>query len=315
MIGPSLEIERSYNSLDPRVDSAFGAGWSTIVDMKAVEVKDGAGALTSVIITYPGGEQVAFGRNSDGTFVPPLGRYARLATVTGGYTLTDKDFTAYAFTQATAKAGTYALKTIKDYAGRTETFTYDTNKRLTKITNEVSKRNLGLTWYQPASATAWHVQTVYTDQATAGDTNSVQTWQYTYTGDQLTKVCPPADWSKCTTYTYATGNHYRTTALDADPFAYWRLGETSGTVAKDAIDANQGQYNATYKNVTLGGTGPSRAPPRRRPPSTAPPRTSRCRPRRAPRPRTPRSRCGSRRAPPEACSSTTATSRSATPTR
>ncbi|MFJ8298943.1 LamG-like jellyroll fold domain-containing protein [Streptomyces sp. NPDC094447] len=256
VIGPSLEIERSYNSLDPRVDSAFGAGWSTIVDMKAVEVKDGAGALTSVIITYPGGEQVAFGRNSDGTFVPPLGRYARLAAVTGGYALTDKDFTEYAFTQATAKAGTYALKTIKDYAGRTETFTYDANKRLTKITNEVSKRNLGLTWYQPASATAWHVQTVYTDQATAGDANSVQTWQYTYTGDQLTKVCPPADWSKCTTYTYATGNHYRTTVLDADPFAYWRLGETSGTVAKDALDANQGQYNGTYKNVTLGGTGP-----------------------------------------------------------
>ncbi|OKJ52270.1 Teneurin-1 [Streptomyces sp. CB02009] len=256
VIGPSLEIERSYNSLDPRVDSAFGAGWSTIVDMKAVEVKDGTGALTSVVITYPGGEQVAFGRNSDGTFVPPLGRYARLAAVTGGYALTDKDFTEYAFTQATAKTGTYALKTIKDYAGRTETFSYDANKRLTKITNEVSKRNLGLTWYQPASATAWHVQTVYTDQATAGDANSVQTWQYTYTGDQLTKVCPPADWSKCTTYTYATGNHYRTTVLDADPFAYWRLGETSGTVAKDALDANQGQYNGTYKNVTLGGTGP-----------------------------------------------------------
>ncbi|MFD3530054.1 LamG-like jellyroll fold domain-containing protein [Streptomyces sp. NPDC058664] len=256
VIGPSLEIDRSYNSLDPRVDSAFGAGWSTIVDMKAVEVKDGTGALTSVIITYPGGEQVAFGRNSDGTFVPPSGRYARLAAVTGGYTLTDKDFTAYAFTQATAKVGTYALKTIKDYAGRTETFTYDANKRLTKITNEVSKRNLGLTWYQPVSATAWHVQTVYTDQATAGDASSVQTWQYTYTGDQLTKVCPPADWTKCTTYTYATGNHYRTMALDADPFAYWRLGETSGTVAKDAIDANQGQYNGTYKNVTLGGTGP-----------------------------------------------------------
>ncbi|MFB7240489.1 LamG-like jellyroll fold domain-containing protein [Streptomyces sp. NPDC056269] len=256
VIGPSLEIERSYNSLDPRVDSAFGAGWSTIVDMKAVEVKDGTGALTSVVITYPGGEQVAFGRNSDGTFVPPLGRYARLAAVTGGYALTDKDFTEYAFTQATAKTGTYALKTIKDYAGRTETFSYDANKRLTKITNEVSKRNLGLTWYQPASATAWHVQTVYTDQATAGDANSVQTWQYTYTGDQLTKVCPPADWSKCTTYTYATGNHYRTTVLDADPFAYWRLGETSGTVAKDALDANQGQYNGTYKNVTLGGMGP-----------------------------------------------------------
>ncbi|MFE6851736.1 LamG-like jellyroll fold domain-containing protein [Streptomyces sp. NPDC057674] len=259
VIGPSLEIDRSYNSLDPRIDGAFGAGWSTIADMKATEVKDGAGTVTSVIITYPGGEQVAFGRNTDGTFVPPLGRYARLAAAVSpavGFTLTDKDFTEYALTQATAKTGTYAIKAIKDFAGRTETFAYDANKRLTKITNETSKRSLTLAWSQPAGATAWHVQTVATDPSTAGDAATAQTWQYGYAGDQLTKVCPPADWTKCTTYTYATGNHYRTTVLDADPFAYWRLGETSGTLAADAIDANQGQYNATYKNVTLGGTGP-----------------------------------------------------------
>ncbi|MFD3566164.1 LamG-like jellyroll fold domain-containing protein [Streptomyces sp. NPDC058667] len=255
VIGPSLEIDRSYNSLDPRIDGAFGAGWSTIADMKATEVKDGAGTVTSVVITYPGGEQVAFGRNTDGTFVPPLGRYARLAPAVSpavGFTLTDKDFTEYALTQATAKAGTYAIKAIKDFAGRTETFTYDTNKRLTKITNDTSKRSLGLTWFTPAGATVPHVETVFTDPATAGDATTAQTWQYGYTGDQLTKVCPPADWTKCTTYTYATGNHYRTTVLDADPFAYWRLGETSGTLAADTIDANQGQYNATYKNVTLG---------------------------------------------------------------
>ncbi|MFI1657746.1 LamG-like jellyroll fold domain-containing protein [Streptomyces sp. NPDC020472] len=259
VIGPSLEIERAYNSLDPRVDNAFGAGWSTIVDMKAAEVKDSTGAVTSVIITYPGGEQVAFGRNGDGTFVPPLGRYARLEAVTTapiGYKLTDKDFTAYSFQQPTAKAGTYALTTIKDFANRTETFTYDANKRLTKIANVTSKRNLGLTWIQPSPTSAWHVDTVYTDPSTAGDSATVQTWKYGYSGDQLTSVCPPADWSKCTTYTYATGNHYRTTVLDADPFAYWRLGETSGTLARDAIDSNQGQYNGTYKNVTLGGTGP-----------------------------------------------------------
>ncbi|WP_251067262.1 LamG-like jellyroll fold domain-containing protein [Streptomyces sp. ISL-36] len=255
VVGPSLEIDRSYNSLDPRIDGAFGAGWSTIADMKATEVKDGAGTVTSVVITYPGGEQVAFGRNTDGTFVPPLGRYARLAPAVSpvvGYLLTDKDFTEYGLTQATAKAGTYAIKTIKDFAGRTESFTYDTNKRLTKITNETSKRSLTLAWSQPTGATTWHVQTVATDPSTVGDAATAQTWQYGYTGDQLTKVCPPADWTKCTTYTYATGNHYRTTVLDADPFAYWRLGETSGTVAADAIDANQGQYNGTFKNVTLG---------------------------------------------------------------
>ncbi|MGW5659347.1 LamG-like jellyroll fold domain-containing protein [Streptomyces sp. NPDC003758] len=253
VVGPSLEIERSYNSIDPRIDSAFGAGWSTVVDMKAAEVKDPAGTVTSVIVTYPGGEQVAFGRNSDGTFQPPLGRYARLQSVTGGYTLTDKDFTEYAFKQATAKAGTYAISSIKDYAGRTETFTYNTSKQLTKITNDTSKRSLTLAWQTPAGATTAHVATVATDPSTAGDSSTAQTWQYSYSGDQLTKVCPPADWTHCTSYSYVTGNHYRTTVLDADPYAYWRLGEAAGaTVAKDTVDLNQGRYDGLYHNVTLG---------------------------------------------------------------
>lgn len=254
VVGPSLEIDRSYNSLDPRIDSAFGAGWSTVVDMKAAETKDAAGTVTSVVITYPGGEQVAFGRNTDGTFVPPMGRYARLQTVTGGYTLTDKDFTVYSFTQATSKATVRAIAGITDYAGRAETFTYNASNQLTKITNTTSNRSLTLTWQTPAGATAAHVATVATDPSTSGDASTIQTWTYGYTGDQLTKVCPPADNTKCTVYEYATGNHYRTTVLDADPFAYWRLGETSGTAAKDTVDSNQGKYNGLYRNVTLGST-------------------------------------------------------------
>ncbi|MEU2234318.1 LamG-like jellyroll fold domain-containing protein [Streptomyces vietnamensis] len=256
VIGPSLEIERAYNSLDPRVDSAFGAGWSTVVDMKAAEVKDSSGAVTSVVITYPGGEQVAFGRNSNGTFQPPLGRYARLEAVTTapvGYKLTDKDFTAYAFTQPTAKTGVYAVSSITDYAGRAETFTYNASKQLTKISNTTSKRNLTIAWATPAGATVPHVDTVATDPSNTADASTAQTWKYGYTGDQLTSVCPPADWSKCTTYTYATGNHHRTTVLDADPYAYWRLGEAAGqTVSADTVDANQGKYNGLYRNVTLG---------------------------------------------------------------
>ncbi|MFE4264631.1 LamG-like jellyroll fold domain-containing protein [Streptomyces sp. NPDC056883] len=256
VVGPSLQIDRSYNSIDPRIDSAFGAGWSTVVDMKAAETKDGAGTVTSVVITYPGGEQVAFGRNTDGTFVPPLGRYARLETVSGGYKLTDKDFTAYSFTQATAKTGVYAISGIVDFAGRAETFTYNASKQLTKISNTTAGRSLGLTWATPAGATVPHVDTVYTDPSVLIDPNTAQTWKYTYTGDQLATVCPPADWSKCTQYTYATGNHHRTTVLDADPYAYWRLGEASGaTVTKDTVDTNQGKYNALYRNVTLGSSG------------------------------------------------------------
>ncbi|MFD3537031.1 LamG-like jellyroll fold domain-containing protein [Streptomyces sp. NPDC058664] len=255
VIGPSLEIDRSYNSLDPRVDGAFGAGWSTVVDMKAAENKDGAGTVTSVVITYPGGEQVAFGRNSNGTFVPPRGRYARLEPVTGGYKLTDKDFTAYSFTQATGKTGLYAISGIVDYAGRAETFTYNASRQLTKITNTTSKRSLTLAWATPSGATAAHVVTVATDAAVVGDASTAQTWKYGYAGDQLTGVCPPADATKCTAYTYATGNHHRTTVLDADPYAYWRLGEAAGeTVSKDTVDANQGKYNGLYRNVALGST-------------------------------------------------------------
>ncbi|MFF3845016.1 LamG-like jellyroll fold domain-containing protein [Streptomyces sp. NPDC002328] len=254
VVGPSLQIDRSYNSLDPRTDGAFGAGWSTVADMKAAEVKDPSGTVTSVIVTYPGGEQVAFGRNTDGTFQPPLGRYARLLAVSGGgYTLTDKEFTEYAFKQPTAKAGTYAISGIKDYAGRTETFSYNASKQLTKIANTTSKRNLTLTWTTPAGASAAHVDTVATDPSVKDDASTVQTWKYGYSGDRLTSVCPPADSAKCTTYGYATGNHYRTTVLDADPYAYWRLGEASGTtVAKDTVDTNQGRYNGLYHDVTLG---------------------------------------------------------------
>lgn len=260
VVGPSLSIERAYNSLDPRIDNAFGAGWSSVVDMKAAEVKDASGTVTSVEITYPGGEQVAFGRNSDGTFVPPLGRYARLAAVTTtpvGYALTDKDFTVYTFTAPTAKTGVYAIASIKDYAGREESFTYNTSKQLTTVTSLTANRKLGLTWATPSGATTPHVDTVFTDPSTAGTPSTAETWKYTYTGDELSTVCPPADWSKCTVYGYANGNHYRTTMLDADPFAYWRLGEASGaTVAADSIVENQGAYNGLFHNVTLGATGP-----------------------------------------------------------
>ncbi|MCS0637856.1 LamG domain-containing protein [Streptomyces sp. LP05-1] len=253
VVGPSLEIDRSYNSLDPRTDSAFGAGWSTVADMQAAEVKDGAGQIASVVVTYPGGEQVAFGRNGDGTFVPPLGRYARLQPVSGGgYTLTDKDYTVYTLTQATGRAGVRAISRITDFAGRAETFAYDGSSRLTKITNTSSQRSLTLTWATPSGASAPHVATVTTDPATPGDASTAQLWNYGYSGDQLTKVCPPSGTSACATYGYTTGNHYRTTVLDADPFAYWRLGETSGTQARDSVENNQGRYNGTYRGVTLG---------------------------------------------------------------
>ncbi|MCX4609675.1 LamG-like jellyroll fold domain-containing protein [Streptomyces mirabilis] len=257
-VGPSLSVERDYNSLDPRVDGAFGAGWSTVADMEAAEVKDSTGAVVSVNVTYPDGSQVGFGKNADGSFTPPPGRWASLTATTSpaGYKLVDKDDTAYVFQQPiTGRSGAYAVSSITDYAGRAETFTYTSNQ-LATVTSQVSGRKLNFTWSTPSGATAPHVATVATDAATTGDSSTIETWSYGYTGDSLTKVCPPTDATHCTTYGYAAGNHYRTTVLDADPFAYWRMGETSGTTAADGVDTNEGNLNGTYHNVTLGSTGP-----------------------------------------------------------
>src|SRR5690606_31651169 len=100
-VGPALAITRSYNSRDARVGTAFGAGWSSIVDAKATEQKDAQGVVQTVVVTYPTGQEVAFGRNADDTFTSPPGRFATLAIVAGGYRLVDKDGTAYSFTGAT----------------------------------------------------------------------------------------------------------------------------------------------------------------------------------------------------------------------
>ncbi|MET8131358.1 LamG-like jellyroll fold domain-containing protein [Streptomyces sp. NPDC005251] len=258
-VGPSLSVERDYNSLDPRVDGAFGAGWSTVADMETTEVKDSSGAVASVNITYPDGSQVGFGKNADGSFTPPPGRWASLTATTTpaiGYKLVDKDDTAYVFqTGITGRTGAYAITSITDYAGRAETFAY-TSGQLATITSQVSGRKLNFSWSTPSGATTPHVATVATDAATTGDSNTIETWNYNYTGDSLTKVCPPADPTHCTSYGYANGNHYRTTVLDADPFAYWRMGETAGTTAADGVDTNEGNLNGTYHNVTLGSTGP-----------------------------------------------------------
>ncbi|MCP2328803.1 RHS repeat-associated protein [Hamadaea flava] len=257
-VGPALTIQRSYNSRDPRTGSAFGAGWSTVVDANVVERYTTANAKTAVI-TYPTGTEVAFGRNADGSFTPPSGRFSVLTAITGGYSLLDKDGTTYLFTRlvsGTAGANAlYGLTSIKDSAGRALTFAYDAAGRVETMTS-ASGRALHLTWSTPAGASKAHVATVYTDPAVAGDSSSVSIWSYAYSGDQLTKVCPPTDTTHCTTYEYGTGTQYPTALLDAGPRSYWRLSEAAGVAkAASTVLDNAGTDAATFKNVTLGQAG------------------------------------------------------------
>ncbi|MGW2722748.1 LamG-like jellyroll fold domain-containing protein [Streptomyces sp. NPDC001492] len=253
-VGPSLDVDRDYNSRDPRWTGAFGAGWSSIFDSRATEQYTASGAVSNVQVTYPDGSQAGYGKNSDGSFTPGGGRWATFKTVTGGYTLTDKDDTVYTFTQSLGSGG-YGLTSVTDANGRALNLTW-TGGHITKMTSAVSGRSLNLTWSTPSGALAAHVATVVTDPVTPGNASTVQTWNYGYTGDQLTHVCSPLSTTKCTTYGYNTGSGYQNAALDLDPHTFWPLSETSGTTAKDAVLGNEGTTNATYENVTLGQSGP-----------------------------------------------------------
>ncbi|MEV7151660.1 LamG-like jellyroll fold domain-containing protein [Streptomyces sp. NPDC093084] len=253
-VGPSLDIERDYNSRDPRWTGAFGAGWSSILDSRATEQYSASGAVTSVNVTYPDGSQVGYGKNGDGTFAPGTGRFATFKTVTGGYTLTDKDDTVYTFTQSLGSGG-YGLTSVTDANGRSITLTW-TGGHVTKMASAVSGRALTVAWSTPSGAAAAHVATVTTDPVVSGTASTALTWNYGYTGDQLTTVCAPLSTTKCTTYGYQTGSQYQNASLDLDADALWPLTETSGTTAKDAVLANEGTKNATYQNVTLGAAGP-----------------------------------------------------------
>ena len=243
--GPELNLTRTYNSLDPRTDSAFGAGWSSRYDMKIVPDDDGSG---NVVVTYPDGQAVRFGRNLDGTFAAPPGRTAKLSVDSSAWTLQDKSGAVYRFALAAAGVPSPLTK-ITDIAGRSVNLTY-TNGKVTKVQASNSQtstagRALTFTW------TGSHVATVSTDKVDG----AALTWTYTYTGDLLTKVCPPAGATACTVYDYAAGSHYRSMVLDGKPEGYWRLGDGEATAAASSISVNLGKDAGTYRNVTVKAAG------------------------------------------------------------
>ncbi|MER7415912.1 polymorphic toxin-type HINT domain-containing protein [Micromonospora peucetia] len=239
-VGPELNLVRTYNSLDPRRDGAFGAGWSTRYDMRVVADADGSG---NVLVTYPDGQQVRFGRNPDGSYAAPSGRTASLTWNGTLWTLVDKARMTYQFSSAGR------LMKITDASLRSIVLTYSTvdgklaRARVSNSQTNTAGRSLTFTW------TGAHVTRVAAD-AVGG---TAPTWTYTYNGDLLTSVCAPGN--ACTRYAYAAGSHYRTGVLDAKPESYWRLGEPQGTAAGSEVAVNLGKDAGTHTGVALGAAG------------------------------------------------------------
>ncbi|MEV4627811.1 LamG-like jellyroll fold domain-containing protein [Micromonospora sp. NPDC049523] len=260
-VGPSLAVTRSYNSLDTRRSGAFGAGWSSVLDVRATQVKDIAGSVQTVLVTYPTGQDVAFGRNADGSFTPPSGRFSMLKETKNaggaltGYTLTDKDASVYTFGQA-AEPGVFKVTGVADANGRQLSFSYDGAARLSRMT-AASGRFLQFTWSTPAGSAYPHVAQVATNPVVPTDPGTVDTWTYGYgPDDQLTSVCPPASASQCTTYQQDSTSQYANTVLNVGPSSYWPLDEAPGvSVAGSKVLANAGTDNGRYNNVTLGQPG------------------------------------------------------------
>ncbi|MEU4163805.1 ricin-type beta-trefoil lectin domain protein [Actinoplanes sp. NPDC026670] len=254
-VGPPLEVARSYNSIDPRTDQAFGAGWSSVLDAEVVEKKATVGGSTAVntaVVTYPNGREVAFGRNADGSFYSPAGRASNLRFInSSGYELTEKDGTTYEFKQNSA-AGRYTISAIRDVSGKAQTFTY-TGGLITMVT-AASGRTLDVAW---TGSSPNRVASVATDPAVAGDQGTVNTWTYAYTSGKLTRVCPPTSSGECHTYEHnASTSAYQTAVANVRPYSYWRLNETSGAKAESSVLENGGADVGTYSNVTLGQPGP-----------------------------------------------------------
>lgn len=230
--GPPLSVVRSYNSMDPRRDGAFGAGWSTRWDMRLVE--ESVRGRAAALVTYPDGRQVRFAKKSDGGYQPPPGMYATLAkNADGSWRLMDKSATSYLFDS------NGRLLKVSDQRGRSQELTYGGDGKLAKV-SAVGGRSLTFTW------TGAHVTTVTTDPVDG----TALSWSYTYDGDVLTKVCNPRQ--ECTQYGHNPGSLYRSTVLDSDPMGYWRLGESSGSVSKDLGWLGDAHYNSGY---TLGQPG------------------------------------------------------------
>jgi RHS repeat-associated protein len=245
--GPPLQIGRSYNSLDTRVGGAFGAGWSTAVDMAVTPDNDGTG---NVVVTMADGSQARFGNNGIPLFAPPVGSPDNLTHNTDGtWTLVAPGQTRYDFTSAGK------IAKITDSTGLTQTYTLNGSGQVSTITDTASGRALHLNWVTPPGATAAHVNVVSTDPPATGQ--AALSWAYNYTGDDLSGVCAP-NTAGCTTYTYGqSSSHYRNAVMDSGPRSYYRLGDAVGSAtAASEVDTNLGTDNGTYANTTLGTTGP-----------------------------------------------------------
>jgi RHS repeat-associated protein len=141
--GVPFSFTRSYNSLDVTTGE-LGQGWTDTFAASLIIKANG-----DVTVHGEDGQQVAYTKQPDGSFVGSAGSLSTLAAVSGGYDLTQTDQTKQHFDSqgrllsivdrngqglTLAYGADGKLSTVTDAAGRTITFTHNANGLLTQIT-------------------------------------------------------------------------------------------------------------------------------------------------------------------------------------
>ncbi|MER6078066.1 polymorphic toxin-type HINT domain-containing protein [Streptomyces sp. NPDC001833] len=182
-----LAVERVYNSVNT-VNGAFGTGWSSILDMAIDPTPEGW-----VRASFKDGKQIQFGKNPDGSWAPSYGegdsvKY-EVEHDTGVPWLRFKDGSSAEF------APTGGHQPVKRFYAPDGSQLYFgvSGGHITEIDEGPSQRSIFLGW------TGSHVTSVSAGLASGERWN---TWNYTYTGNQLTKVCDAEPTPRCTNYAY-----------------------------------------------------------------------------------------------------------------
>lgn len=189
-IGPSLQLARTYNSLEDRF-GPFGKGWTFNYDIK-VE-RDWAG---NAAVRYPDG-RYEFHTFKNGNFVPPTGFFSTLTgDGYGGYQLRQPDGTLFSFnsqgqlTEILDRNVPYHPTLRND---RRLGFSYDPSGHLITVT-AASGRSISITWQ---------------DNRIIRATTDTFVWRYEYTagGNLLVRACdarnnPYVAPTNCTGYGY-----------------------------------------------------------------------------------------------------------------
>ena len=202
---PSVSVNRTYNSHDPR-DGIFGNGWSSNCEPILNKVTDPDDQVSYVYVAADG-KRYTYAQNNDGSFQTPEGRYDTLTVADTESTLTAQSGSFQKFNL------TGQITQWSDPNGVSRLHEYDANGQLAKITG--GGNSAAFTY-----DTNGHVSNV--------QDHTGRSWTYNYDGNgNLVSIIDPLGGVRTFTYQAYTDS--------ADGHTYYQLVQVTDSSGKTVI--------------------------------------------------------------------------------